>query len=79
MDDIWHNPSQYLNGTVPYNVTGFITACGSACASSEVRDSYMWYDSLHPSEQTTRIIAREFVEIVEGHGTWGKTWTSSSV
>lgn len=76
LSDIWHNPSSYLNGTVALNVTSFITACGSACASSSVRDSYMWYDSLHPSEQTDRVIAQEFVNIVKGNGTWGKTFTS---
>lgn len=59
-------------------MTSFITACGSACDDSDVRDSYMWYDSLHPSEQTDRIVAREFVDLVTGNGTWGHTWTSSS-
>lgn len=78
MSDIWENPAQYLNGTVPLNVTGNIKACGSACSDSSVRDSYMWYDALHPSEQTTRIIAREFVDLVYGNGTWSKTWTSAT-
>ncbi|PSR75229.1 GDSL lipase/esterase [Coniella lustricola] len=78
LSDIWHNPSDYLNGTVPYNVTSYITACGSACDSDAVRDSYMWYDSLHPSEQTDRILAREFVNMVDGNGTWSQTWTSPS-
>lgn len=76
LNDIWNNPSNYLNGTAPLNVTSWITACGSACADSSVRDSYMWYDTLHPSEQTDRIIAQEFVNIVTGNGTWGQTWTS---
>lgn len=79
LSDIWHNPSSYLNGTVPLNVTSFITQCGSPCASSSVRDSYMWYDSLHPSEQTDRVIAQEFVNIVNGNGTWGHTFTSPTV
>lgn len=38
----------------------------------------MWYDSLHPSEQTNRIIAREFIDIVTGNGIWGQTWTSTA-
>lgn len=38
----------------------------------------MWYDALHPSEQTDRIIAREFVDMVNGDGKWGKTWISPS-
>lgn len=91
LEDIWHHPSDYLNGTAPANVTSYVTAaCGSACAANNnnasspsdvddgVRDSYMWYDSLHPSEQTDRIIAREFVDIVTGKGRWGRTWTSRS-
>lgn len=79
MNDIWHNPSNYLNGTAPLNVTGYITQCGSPCDDPAVRDSYMWYDSLHPSEQTDRIIALEFVNMVNGNGTWSKTWTSPDV
>ncbi|KAF4292516.1 hypothetical protein KXW98_007063 [Aspergillus fumigatus] len=70
MTDIWENPSQYLNGTVPYNVTSSVYRCGSPCTSNAVRDSYLWYDDLHPSEQTDRIIAREFVNIVRGKIAW---------
>ncbi|GFF52113.1 LOW QUALITY PROTEIN: hypothetical protein IFM46972_09459 [Aspergillus udagawae] len=66
MTDIWANPSHYLNGTAPYNLTSSVYRCGSACASNAVRDSYLWYDDLHPSEQTDRIIAREFVNVVKG-------------
>ncbi|RHZ43904.1 putative C6 transcription factor [Aspergillus thermomutatus] len=66
MTDIWANPSHYLNGTAPYNVTSSVYRCGSPCASNEARDSYLWYDDLHPSEQTDRIIAREFVNLVKG-------------
>ncbi|CAN8102219.1 unnamed protein product [Discula destructiva] len=76
LSDMWHNPPNYLNGTVPLNVTSYITQCGLPCAASSVRDSYMWYDSLHPSEQTDRIIAQEFVNIVNGNGTWSRTFTS---
>ncbi|KAF7162418.1 hypothetical protein CNMCM5623_007709 [Aspergillus felis] len=66
MTDMWANPSHYLNGTAPYNVTSSVYRCGSPCASNAVRDSYLWYDDLHPSEQTDRIIAREFVNLIEG-------------
>lgn len=75
---MWNNPGSYLNGTVPVNVTSTINACGAACNESSIRDSYLWYDSLHPSEQTDRIIAREFVDIVAGNSTWGRTWKSPS-
>lgn len=76
MTDIWENPSQYLNGTVPYNVTSSVYRCGSPCTSNAVRDSYLWYDDLHPSEQTDRIIAREFVNIVRGKSKWARYWRS---
>ncbi|GIJ81601.1 hypothetical protein Asppvi_000100 [Aspergillus pseudoviridinutans] len=76
MTDMWANPSHYLNGTAPYNVTSSVYRCGSPCASNAVRDSYLWYDDLHPSEQTDRIIAREFVNLVKGKSKWAKYWRS---
>jgi hypothetical protein len=30
----------------------------------------MWYDELHPSEQTNRIVAREFVNVVGGQSVY---------
>ncbi|KAJ5714373.1 uncharacterized protein N7483_011554 [Penicillium malachiteum] len=74
--DVWENPANYLNGTVPYNVTSSIHRCGSPCDSDAVRDSYMWYDDLHPSEQTDRVVAREFVEVVKGQSKWATYWQS---
>ncbi|KAJ6035970.1 hypothetical protein N7540_000249 [Penicillium herquei] len=74
--DVWENPGNYLNGTAPYNVTSSIHRCGSACDSDAVRDSYMWYDDLHPSEQTDRVVAREFVKVVKGQSKWATYWQS---
>ncbi|KAJ5740990.1 hypothetical protein N7493_000862 [Penicillium malachiteum] len=74
--DVWENPQNYLNGTVPYNVTSSIHRCGSACDSEDVRDSYMWYDDLHPSQQTDRVVAREFVKVVKGQSEWATYWLS---
>ncbi|RAL16775.1 SGNH/GDSL hydrolase family protein [Aspergillus homomorphus CBS 101889] len=76
MTDIWKNPSNYLNGTAPLNVTSSIYRCGNACKSNAVRDSYMWWNDLHPSEQTDRIIAREFVKLVKGQSKWATYWRS---
>ncbi|KAI9149051.1 Acetylesterase [Paramyrothecium foliicola] len=70
MTDIWHNPSAYLNGTVPLNVKGSIVQCGPSCNAPDVRDSFMWYDELHPSEQTDRVVAREFIDVVAGKSKW---------
>jgi phospholipase/lecithinase/hemolysin len=78
MTDIWNRPSLYLNGTAPLNVTGYVTQCSNTtCADSAARDSYMWYDELHPSEQTDRIIAQEFVEVVQEKSKWATYWTDS--
>jgi hypothetical protein len=36
----------------------------------------MWYDDLHPSEQTDRVIAREFVNVVNGVSSWTKYYSN---
>jgi hypothetical protein len=74
MTDIYRNPSVYLNGTLPLNVTSSVVQCGPDCSSEDARDSFMWYDTLHPSEQTDRIIAREFLGVVRGGSKWAKYW-----
>ena len=30
----------------------------------------MWYDELHPSEQTGRVVAREFEQTIKGVSKW---------
>ncbi|KAL4938818.1 hypothetical protein BDV06DRAFT_225645 [Aspergillus oleicola] len=75
LTDIWDNPASYLNGSLPLNVTGFVTSCAdSTCPSKDSRDSFMWYDELHPSEQTDRVIAKEFLEVVAGGSKWATYW-----
>ncbi|KZO96195.1 carbohydrate esterase family 16 protein [Calocera viscosa TUFC12733] len=69
--DIYHDPSRYLNGTAPLNITGYdahSTLAGGALTTttSPSPDSFMWYDSLHPSEQCGRVLAREVVSAIEG-------------
>lgn len=34
------------------------------------------YDELHPTQQTERVIAREFVDVVEGSSKWATYWSS---
>lgn len=70
--DMYENPAEYLNGTAPLNVQGYITANESLSLSD--RDSYLWYDALHPSEQADRVIAREFVDVVKGTSKWATYW-----
>ncbi|KXT07508.1 hypothetical protein AC579_2173 [Pseudocercospora musae] len=80
ISDIYHDPSSYLNGTAPLNVTGYVNshcnATGQACTPDPNPDSFLWYDALHPSEQTERIIAREFVDVVAGGSKWATYWST---
>jgi phospholipase/lecithinase/hemolysin len=77
--DLYYNPASYLNGTAPLNVTGVIDNCdveGDNCVlvNGTDRDSYAWFDELHPSEQTSRVVAREFVGVLGGGSKWAKYW-----
>lgn len=78
LSDIYDNPSAYLNGSQPANVTGYEHHCKadqSSCTlmyNGTSSDSFMWYDELHPSEQTDRIIARNFVEVLNGSSSYAQ-------
>ncbi|KAJ3765584.1 GDSL lipase/acylhydrolase [Lentinula raphanica] len=84
--DMLSNPSAYLNGTAPLNVTGCINSCvfqvnepdSGVCTlvNGTDRDSYLWYDELHPSEQADRIVAREMALVMEGKTSKWATWLS---
>jgi phospholipase/lecithinase/hemolysin len=72
---MWQEPSDYFNGTAPLNTTGFVTACkDSTCANKSDWDSFIWYDELHPSEQADRIIADEFLQVVDGTSNYAEYW-----
>ncbi|MCJ1407074.1 hypothetical protein MMC19_001144 [Ptychographa xylographoides] len=73
--DIFNNPTEYLNGSAPANVTGFQYHCdltGMNCVDTapDSPDSFLFYDELHPSEQTDRIIAKNFVDVLNGNSTY---------
>ncbi|KAF2443003.1 carbohydrate esterase family 16 protein [Karstenula rhodostoma CBS 690.94] len=70
--DMYANPEEYLNGTAPLNITGYVVGAGNISRSD--RDSYLWYDELHPSEQVDRVVAREFVGVLGGASRWAKYW-----
>ncbi|KAF8968762.1 carbohydrate esterase family 16 protein [Flammula alnicola] len=86
--DMFAHPALYLNGTAPLNVTGAVQACvfglnestsgPAACtvAQGSDRDSFLWFDELHPSEQADRIVAREIAQVIEGHQNRWTTWLS---
>ncbi|EXJ59154.1 hypothetical protein A1O7_06585 [Cladophialophora yegresii CBS 114405] len=74
--DIYNNPAKYLNGTgvakEGESVWGFENHCNvnqTTCvkrANGTNSDGYLWFDELHPSEQTDRNIAMEFVKVLNG-------------
>jgi phospholipase/lecithinase/hemolysin len=77
MTDIYNNPKAYLNGTAPSNVTGFSHVCnlqGKNCTSSNSPDSFEWFDELHLSEQTARVVAKEFVSVLGGKSKYATYW-----
>jgi len=82
MSDIYDNPTMYLNGSASANVTGFEHHCslnGSVCVNEyggASPDSFMWYDELHPSEQTDRIIAKNFVDVLAGNSSYATYYSS---
>ncbi|KAK3115103.1 hypothetical protein LTR53_005880 [Teratosphaeriaceae sp. CCFEE 6253] len=79
MQDIHDNPAAYLNGTAPLNVTSTVNQCnvtGGDCVASTSPDSFLWYDELHPSEQTERVVARTFVDVVKGVSGYATYWSS---
>lgn len=42
-------------------------------AQGSDRDSFLWYDELHPSEQTSRLVARAISNLFQGTSTM---WTT---
>ena len=80
MLDIHRNPSEYLNGSAPLIVHGYVNHCnltGGDCVANPHPDSFMWLDELHPSEQTERVIAKNFVDVVNGSSKWASYWSSN--
>ncbi|KAF2278818.1 uncharacterized protein EI97DRAFT_413696 [Westerdykella ornata] len=77
MTDMYRNPKKYLNGTAEPNVTGVVNKCdvqGKNCVLAKSPDSFLWFDELHPSEQASRVVAREFVGVLKGGSKWAKYW-----
>jgi phospholipase/lecithinase/hemolysin len=75
---IYNNPSQYLAS--PANVQGQYYLCdvatGSQCTSQTAigLDHFLWFDELHPSQQTDEAIAHEFVNVVKGTSKYATYW-----
>ncbi|CAE6424838.1 unnamed protein product [Rhizoctonia solani] len=74
--DMYYNPQDYLVGPT-YNVSGVIQACrypygnNTLVCETEppaVRDSYLWWNELHPSEQAHKVVARNVLNSLSGKG-----------
>jgi len=62
--DMYNNPADFLNGSQPLNVTGFYGHIGGHAPGD--RDSYLWWNELHPSEQAQRNVAKQIVATLSG-------------
>ncbi|CAK7215785.1 hypothetical protein SCUCBS95973_002595 [Sporothrix curviconia] len=80
LTDVYNNPAQYL--AAPANATGYYHHCaptgagGCTAVANASIDSFMFYDELHPSPKTDRIIADAFLDVVAGVSPYGTTYTS---
>ncbi|KAL1702110.1 hypothetical protein EV121DRAFT_210742 [Schizophyllum commune] len=86
--DMYANPGAYLNGTAPLNVTGSAYTCvykewtdvrdKPPCTkvNGTDRDSYLWWDELHPGEQADRVVAQQISQVMLGEENKWTTWLS---
>ncbi|KAL1672737.1 hypothetical protein EV122DRAFT_294661 [Schizophyllum commune] len=86
--DIHEHPDAYLNGTAAFNVVDPTYSCiyeelqdvteTVSCTTVEGtdRDSYMWWDELHPSEQTNYVLAKQIAGVILGEDNKWTTWLS---
>ncbi|KAI0816994.1 hypothetical protein BC628DRAFT_1094910 [Trametes gibbosa] len=86
--DMIRRPQLYLNGTAPLNVTGAVHACvfqeGESSLDAGVctdavgtdRDSFLWFDELHPSEQADRKIGEIMADTIHRKSEKWITWLS---
>ncbi|KAH6844794.1 carbohydrate esterase family 16 protein [Chaetomium sp. MPI-CAGE-AT-0009] len=72
--DIFSEPAKYLDA--PYNTTGYYRHCDWSKPNPCVDqlgslDSFMWFDALHPSNITSSVVAKNFLEVVAGKSKYG--------
>ncbi|KIP06146.1 carbohydrate esterase family 16 protein, partial [Phlebiopsis gigantea 11061_1 CR5-6] len=85
-EDMLSNPSEFLTGKP--NTTGAIHACvfqlnestsdmGSCTnAAGAAKNRFLWYDELHPSEQTDRNIGKAIAGVIKRTSNKYATWFS---
>lgn len=73
MSDIYYHPTEYPNIT---NVTGSVKQCDGPkdCKRAPEPEKFLWFDELHPSQQTDQIIADEFVRVANRSSKWALYW-----
>ncbi|OSD00164.1 carbohydrate esterase family 16 protein [Trametes coccinea BRFM310] len=86
--DMISHPQLYLNGTAPLNVTGAVHACvfqlnestsdPGVCtdATGTDKDSFLWFDELHPSEQADRVIGKIISDTIHRKSEKWISWLS---
>lgn len=62
------------------NVTGYMNHCtlnGTYCVRIDNNnpDVFMWFDELHPSEQTWRVVAKIFARAIKGASEWAQYYS----
>lgn len=65
---MYHHPAGCLNGSAPLNITSAARQYNASNISvtSGDRDSFSWFDDLHPSEQAERDFARALLAVLKG-------------
>ncbi|KAI1328242.1 carbohydrate esterase family 16 protein [Xylariaceae sp. FL0255] len=78
--DIRNSPEKYLSA--PANVTGFYADQCSVASTAGCVDtnyplsSFLWYDSLHPSQATEEVVGNEFAKAAHGTSTYATYYSS---
>lgn len=58
-------------------MTGYNNHCDqktNKCTRLPHPETFLWFDELHPSEQTDKIIAEQFIQVVKGESKWASYW-----
>ncbi|KAE8153549.1 glycoside hydrolase [Aspergillus avenaceus] len=76
LSDIYNDAEEWFGPGA--NETGYIKHCdnsGKNCIQLPNGDKFMWFDQLHPSQQTDQFIAEEFLKVVKGESDFATYWS----
>lgn len=77
LSDVYNHPEDFFGQGSAVNVTGYNKHCdvkGQDCQYLPHPEQFMWYDELHPSEVTDKVIADEFVKVIGGKSKYATYW-----